>query len=140
MDVVVDSMMVIQSRKDLVYGSEKLQSFSWTVRGFGGISGAIISAFMTEYYHPKWCILIYSFLGFFIAYSGIKLNPEIDKEGLDDMNGFWVDLKRSGRDIWEIRKIPEIYRVLLYIVLRAMVTPSFGDFWYYYLTNVKDFS
>jgi MFS-type transporter involved in bile tolerance (Atg22 family) len=78
MDVVVDSMMVIQSRKDLVYGSEKLQSFSWTVRGFGGISGAIISAFMTEYFHPKWCILIYSFLGFFIAYSGITLNPEID--------------------------------------------------------------
>ena len=95
---------------------------------------------MTEYYHPKWCILIYSLLGFFIAYSGITLNPEIDSEGLDEMNGFWKDLKRSGREIWQIRHIPEIYRVLLYIILRACVTPSFGDFWYYYLTNVKGFS
>ena len=64
------------------------------------ISLAIISAFMTEYFHPKWCILVYSMLGFFIAYSGIKLNPEIDREGLDEMNGFWTDLKRSGRDIY----------------------------------------
>jgi hypothetical protein len=61
---------------------------------------------MTEYYHPKWCILIYSCIGFFIAYSGIMLNPEIDKEGLDDMQGFMKDLKRSAGDIYKIRKIP----------------------------------
>jgi hypothetical protein len=56
------------------------------------------------------------------------------------MNGFWLDLKRSLRDIYEIRRIPQIYRVLAYIILRSVVTPSFGDFWYYYLTNVKEFS
>lgn len=88
MDVVVDSMMVIQAKKDPLNGSEKLQGYSWTVRGIGGISGSIISAFMTEYFHPKWCILIYSTIGFFIAYSGFMLNPEIDREGLEDMNGF----------------------------------------------------
>jgi Na+/melibiose symporter-like transporter len=124
----------------LVYGSEKLQSFSWTVRGFGGITGAVIAAVMTEYFHPKWCMLIYSMLGFFIAYSGITLNPEIDQEGLEDMNGFWIDLKRSVKDIWEIRRIPEIYKVLLYLLLRCLVTPSFSDFWYYYVTNIKGFS
>ena len=106
MDVVVDSMMVIQSKKDPVNGSEKLQGYSWTVRGIGGISGSIISAYMTEYYHPQWCILIYSCIGFFIAYSGSMLNPEIDKEGLDDMQGFMKDLKRSAGDIYKIRKIP----------------------------------
>lgn len=95
---------------------------------------------MTEYYHPKWCILIYSCLGFFIAYSGITLNPEIDREGLDEMEGFWKNLKRSVKDIYEIRKIPEIYKVLLYLVLTGLVRPSFNDFWYYYITNIKGFS
>ena len=78
MDVIVDSMMVIQSRHDKENGSEKLQSFSWIVRGFGGISGSLIAAFMTEYFHPKWCILVYSLLGILIAYSGLNLNPKID--------------------------------------------------------------
>jgi hypothetical protein len=62
----------------LKHGSEKLQAFSWIVRGFGGITGAIVSAVMTEYFHPKWCILIYSIIGLVIAYSGLNLNPAID--------------------------------------------------------------
>tara|TARA_B110000285_G_C14908924_1_gene506931 strand:+ start:408 stop:809 length:402 start_codon:yes stop_codon:yes gene_type:complete len=110
------------------------------VRGIGGITGSWISSVMTEKYHPKWCILIYSIIGFFIAYSGIKLNPEIDREGLESMNGFMKDLKRTIKEIYEIRKIPEIYKVLFYIILRGLLVPSFGDFWYYYVINVKDFS
>jgi hypothetical protein len=50
--------------------------------------------------------LIYSILGFFITYTGLILNPEIDKEGLLEMKGFFKDLKRSIHDIWEIRRIP----------------------------------
>ena len=47
MDVIADSIMVIQSRHDKLKGSEKLQSFCWIVRGFGGITGALIAAYMT---------------------------------------------------------------------------------------------
>jgi len=61
---------------------------------------------MTENFHPKWCLLIYSILGWFIAYSGWKLNKKIDQEGLDEMNGFFKDVKRSFIEIWQIRKIP----------------------------------
>ena len=140
MDVIVDSMMVIQARKDLKHGSEKLQSFSWIVRGFGGITGAIVSAVMTEYFHPKWCILIYSILGFFIAYSGIMLNKDIDREGLSEMNGFFTDLKKSIKELWEIRKIPEIYKVILFILLRGFLSPSFGEFYYYFIKDIKHWS
>jgi MFS family permease len=110
------------------------------VRGFGGITGAIVSAVMTEYFHPKWCILIYSILGFFIAYSGIMLNKEIDKEGLSEMNGFFTDLKKSFKELWEIRKIPEIYKVILFILLRGFFSPSFGEFYYYFIKDIKHWS
>jgi hypothetical protein len=83
-----------------------LNSFSWIIRGIGGVIGSLTSAVFTQYFHPKWCILIYSILGFFITYTGLILNPEIDKEGLLEMKGFFKDLKRSIYDIWEIRRIP----------------------------------
>ena len=140
MDVIADSMMVIQARKDPERGAEKLQAYSWTTRGFGGITGSLLSAFLLEYFHPRWCVLVYSLLGLCIMYSGLKLNPEIDAEGLEEMNGFCKDVKRSLREIWEIRRIPEIYRVLGYLVLRGLAVPSFSSFWYYYTTKIKGFS
>lgn len=56
------------------------------------------------------------------------------------MTGFWKDMVRSFKELWEIRHIPEIYKVFFFILLRGITTPSFGDFWYYYLTNIRDFS
>ena len=44
------------------------------------------------------------------------------------------------REIWSIRRIPEIYLVILYLILKGLTVPSFGDFWYYYMTNIRNFS
>ena len=48
MDVVVDGMMVQQSRIDPVNGSEDLQSLSWAMYGVGGIVGAVIGGILTQ--------------------------------------------------------------------------------------------
>lgn len=81
MDVVVDSMMVIQAKRDPENGSESLQSYSWIVKGVGGILGCSLASYMTQNYHPKWCLLIYSILGIFVSLSGFFLNQNIDQEG-----------------------------------------------------------
>ena len=85
MDVIADSMMVIQARKDPEFGSEKLQSYCWTIRAFGGITGSLLAALVTEYMHPRWCAFLYSLLGVLVVYTGVKLNPEVDREGLQEM-------------------------------------------------------
>ena len=77
-DVIVDSMMVMQSRRDPVNGSEKLQSFSWLAKSIGGVVATIITSFMTEYLHPRWCFLFYSILGLPVFFSGMCLNKHID--------------------------------------------------------------
>jgi hypothetical protein len=46
MDVVVDGLMVINSRKDPNFGSEELQSYSWGFYGLGGIVGCTLSAIL----------------------------------------------------------------------------------------------
>ena len=42
MDVVVDGLMVIMSRKDPSFGSEDLQTYSWLNYGFGGVTGCLV--------------------------------------------------------------------------------------------------
>ena len=48
MDVIIDSLMVVQSRKDPELGSEELQSFSWVCLGFGGIVGSLVAGMLTS--------------------------------------------------------------------------------------------
>jgi hypothetical protein len=68
-DVVLDSLMVVQSRLDPKYGSEDLQSWSWFFCSFGGIFGSITAAFLTESYDPKYCFAISAALSFVIVYQ-----------------------------------------------------------------------
>ena len=72
--------------------------------------------------------------------SGFMLKKEIDEEGLQDKKGFFKDLKQSAIDIWKIRKHPLIMKVVLYVLLKGLLVPSFSSFWYYYETKIKHFS
>lgn len=56
------------------------------------------------------------------------------------MNGFCNDFVRHLKEIWEIRNIPQIYLFTTFIILRGIVSPTFTDFWYYYVTEKRDFS
>jgi MFS family permease len=47
MDVIVDSIMVIQSRQYPEDGSEQLQAFSWNCLAFGGIVGSLAGGILT---------------------------------------------------------------------------------------------
>ena len=54
-DVIVDSLMVIQSRRRPEDGSELLQTWSWCCLSVGGFCGSITAAFMIENYDPTYC-------------------------------------------------------------------------------------
>ena len=48
MDVVVDGLMVSQSRLDPKSGSEDLQSYCWGIGGVGGMVGLLLGGWLTE--------------------------------------------------------------------------------------------
>lgn len=52
LDVVVDAMMVSESRADAESGSQDLQGLSWMLLSIGGILGSVCSAYFTEYLTP----------------------------------------------------------------------------------------
>jgi len=46
MDVVIDGLMICQSRKDADYGSEDLNTLGWGMTGLGGIIGSLAGGFI----------------------------------------------------------------------------------------------
>ena len=72
--------------------------------------------------------------------AALNLSPQIDQKGLEDMTGFWVGLKRSFWETIKIRYIPEIYLSLAFLILSSVFSPGFGEFSFYYNTNIRNIS
>ena len=94
LDVVVDALMVTQSRKDPEHGSEDLQGLSWSLLAIGGILGAICSAFFTEYLQPFHTFLACSFFSMLIVVAGYYINPEVETQMRD--SSFDGDMQPIG--------------------------------------------
>mmetsp|Transcript_18278 Transcript_18278/g.17402 ORF Transcript_18278/g.17402 Transcript_18278/m.17402 type:complete len:254 (+) Transcript_18278:399-1160(+) len=137
-DVVVDALMVAQARKDPEKGSDELQSFAWALLAIGGILGSLMSAYFTMKFHPKYSFLIVSFVGVIMMGIGSTISIEVERAHihLREEQNFLTEVKRNLREIKEALMMPQIYRTLLFFILAALVTPSFGTFFYYFALNV----
>lgn len=78
-NVVSDAIMCVEARKDPEQGSQDLIAYSWLATGLGGAIGSLMSGILTQYYHPKYSFLIYSFMGLLISIIGLQLNEESEE-------------------------------------------------------------
>ena len=143
LDVIVDALMVIQSRKDTEDGSEQLQSLSWGALGAGGIFGSLFGGYLTEYFHPKWSFLLYSVFGLIVMVLGIRLDSLVEKdeiEGLEQDKSFIEEAKFNLIQIKDALKSREAFNVILFLFLDGLCSPSFGTYAYYFQLNVVKFS
>jgi len=131
-DVIIDSLMVIQSRQYPKDGSEELQTFSWQAMSIGGIFGALMAAILGDYSHPSVSFLLSGVIGLVLVYFSLKLDSKIEKSDDKVKTTFTADVKGNLRDIVEALKIKEFYCVLLFLVLKGMAVPSFSSFSYYF--------
>ena len=140
MDLIVDSIMVVQQRRDLKNGSELLRSYASFFQMSGLLTGSSLGGWMNQHYHPKWCFLVYSPFGLVVAIAGCCLSSEIDRDGIEEMKGFWTDLQRTLAEMCKIPQIPVLYKVLGLIICSGFLDPSFGEFGFYFITNVRGIS
>jgi len=98
MDVVVDGLMVISSRKDPTAGSEDLQSWSWMFYGIGGIVGCTASGYFLSGHlpdgtpdgNPYICFLIMTFFGCSVGISGLFMDKSLEENQADMVQmGVW---------------------------------------------------
>ena len=72
-NVVAGALMVVQQSREPKFGNADLVAIFYLSLGFGGIVGCIFGAYMTNFYHPKYCFFALSFLGLNEAYFGCQL-------------------------------------------------------------------
>jgi len=77
MDVILDSLMVIQARK-FPNGEDDLQTYSWAMMSIGGIVGAVAAAILTEGFPPHYSFIGTAVLGLFLGIGCLFLNKEIE--------------------------------------------------------------
>ena len=70
-DVIIDSLLVVQARRDPENGSANLSTFVWTCQALGGLLGAITAAFLTQEKDARVCFIIYGFLGLLVLFGAL---------------------------------------------------------------------
>jgi len=104
----------------------------------GSVIGSFLGGYLTEYLHPQWSFLFYSFFSIFVFMCASALSKEIDEKGIEDMKGLKSEFKRSWIEIKKIKDFPEIYNTILFILLNwFLFSPSFSEFFQYYNMNVR---
>ena len=100
MDVVIDGLMVQESRKDPQSGSEDLQAFSWAIAGVGGVAGYVTGGLMTDAGHAWEAIYTTFAFGIIMMVAGCLLDKELesDDKEVTEMAGC-KRLKHTCREI-----------------------------------------
>ena len=77
-DLIVDSIMVVQQRKNPKNGAEVLNTYTRVFMFSGALVGSILGGYMVQHFHPKWCFFIYSWPGLIVAVLSLTLSKEVD--------------------------------------------------------------
>jgi FtsH-binding integral membrane protein len=77
-DVIVDSLMVIQSRRFPEGGSEELQTFSWTCLSLGGVVGAVVSALLADNFPVSYSFYGTAIIGAMMAVLVFNTSSELE--------------------------------------------------------------
>ena len=80
MDVIVDSLMVIQARRDPIQCSQELQAFSWQVQAVFAVLNGLAGAFMTGFLTPYWCFGICAIFGAVCFVTAFYLKSQVEFE------------------------------------------------------------
>jgi len=104
--------------------------------------GSFLAGYMTQYYHPRYSFLSYSFMGLVVSFiaSYLTMNSERDESDEEQEGDFLSKLTENLKQIASAIIMPEILLTLLYFVLNGLLSPDFGDFSYYFMLNVAGIS
>ena len=109
MDVVVDGLMVCQSRLNKENGSEELQTYSWALVGLGGVIGGLLGGYLTQYELTDVVFYIIACFGLLVAFTACMMNSKIEASSDRIINMSLCQRTRSNfKDLYKGFKIKEL--------------------------------
>ena len=98
---------------------------------------------MIENYDPSVSFHIAAYVGLIVAVFAYRLDASIEKEGLEDDDKpkpFVQEVKRNLSEIKQAMQVREYYHVIVYLLLTAVLVPSFNSFGYFFMLDVVEIS
>lgn len=150
MDVIVDSLMVMQARRDPKQGSQELQAIAWQISGVTAIFGGFAGAYFTGFLTPYWCFGIYAIFGCFVFLSAFSITRELETESdieielamqIDGMNmgrrrTCLEEFRHNCKIVKNAFKLSLYQRVILFYLLVGLFKPNYMDYLYYFKLDV----
>ena len=99
-NVVIDAVLIIQSRKDPEFGSQDLVSVMFLTQSLAGVIACTVAAIAMEKFHPKYAFLGYGLFGLFVFISCIFLSSDAEKDflkGDEPMLSEWSSVIEQGQ-------------------------------------------
>ncbi|CDW78704.1 UNKNOWN [Stylonychia lemnae] len=135
-DILVDSLLASEAKKDKLNGSENLQFIANTFSGIGGVLGAILGAIFTQYTHPKYGFLIYSCLGLSLFLASLNLKEKRISNNSEEQ----TTLENSYKQLLEAVKNKKIQKVILFQIISGAIVPRFSQYKYFFMLDYQGMS
>ena len=105
--------------------------------GVGGVTGALVGGYTTEYGHNELVFYGLAFIGFCIACTGCLMSRALEASAANIINMTLCErVKVNFIEIKKGFKIREYHRAVFYFILLGALVPSFLDYFYYYSTEI----
>lgn len=132
-NVVVDAILVIQSRKDPFLGSQDLLSVSWLFQGIAGVLGCVIAGYTMERYHPRYAFLGYGIYTLLLAIACFWLSADAERIYLD---GEEIYVSEYSSELLSGQTPSEAMEARR-LVKEARPPPGEEGFWQNFKSNMK---
>jgi len=133
---IVESLMVIQIKKDPDYGAEDLETFGTFATALGQVFYCILGGWMMTWSHetkPEQFFYLIAATGIVLLLGGLIYPTESD-----DISPHYAAMSTSRRLkakmqlFTEAIELPEIKRILFFFLIVSIVAPNLEEFLIYY--------
>ena len=133
---IVESLMVIQIKKDPDYGAEDLETFGTFATALGQVFYCILGGWMMFWSNetkPEQFFYLIAATGIVLLFGGLIYPTESD-----DISphyaamSTWLRLKTKLQLFTEAIELPEIKRILFFFLIVSIVAPNLEEFLIYY--------
>jgi Na+/melibiose symporter-like transporter len=134
---VVDSLMIIQMKRDKERGAEDLETFGHICMGFGAIFFSIFGGYLITQHHHGTVFFNLTLLSGILIFISALIYPKVSEDNNDHLTTNSLEgLSEKLAMIKQFLKVTEIRNTLIYFFVVSIVCPNLEEFFVYFNESV----
>lgn len=137
---VIESLMLIQMKRDPDYGADDLETFGLVMEALGTLFYCVLGGFIIKWHEEQpsmffWLIVATGAVTFMAGLAYPQASDEPDEHW--DRMSTGTRWKKKLSLFWEAVSLPEVRNILIYFGIVSMFSPNLEEFLIYYNEYMK---